>query len=156
MAMEQTAPGQTVDQLNSFLRGELSAVDTYRQALQKIKDPSLANTLQQCMTSHQQRADQLTQRVRALGGSPATESGVWGSFAKLITGGAALFGEKAAIAALEEGEEHGLKDYRRDLSQLDVESRRLVEMQILPEQERTHRTISSLKQGLTGMAPSAV
>jgi hypothetical protein len=29
---------QLVDQLNSFLRGEISAVETYRQAIEKVDD----------------------------------------------------------------------------------------------------------------------
>jgi hypothetical protein len=87
----------------------------------------------------------LKRRVQALGGAPDADSGVWGMFAKLVQGGADVLGERAAIAALEEGEDHGRDDYKRDVNKLDGESRRIVETQILPEQERTHRTLSTLK-----------
>ena len=63
----------------------------------------------------------------------------------MIQGGADILGEKIAIAALEEGEDHGRDDYKRDVAKLDGESRRIIETQVLPEQERTHHTLSTLK-----------
>lgn len=141
---------QTIDQLNSFLRGELSAVETYRQALQKIGATSpVATQLEACARSHESRVQMLAQEVLQLGGEPAKTSGVWGTFAKLMEGGAQAFGEKAAISVLEEGEDHGRDDYRRDLDTLTPPARRLIEMHVLPEQERTHRTLSSIKKSLS-------
>jgi demethoxyubiquinone hydroxylase (CLK1/Coq7/Cat5 family) len=141
---------ETVDLMNSFLRGEISAVETYRQALDKIDNPGATRSLlQQCMQSHQQRVDTLRTQVQRLGGSPAQGSGPWGAFAKLVEGGAKLFGEKAAIAALEEGEDHGRDDYRRDVAKLAGEARTFVTTNIMPEQERTHRALSDLKRSLS-------
>jgi demethoxyubiquinone hydroxylase (CLK1/Coq7/Cat5 family) len=139
----------SVDVINSFLRGEISAVETYRQALDKIEGVgSTRSTLEQCLQSHQQRVETLRTQVQRLGGSPSQGSGPWGAFVKLVEGGAKLFGEKAAIAALEEGEDHGRDDYRRDVTKLDGETRALVTTQIIPEQERTHRALSDLKRAL--------
>jgi demethoxyubiquinone hydroxylase (CLK1/Coq7/Cat5 family) len=141
---------ETVELMNSFLRGEISAVETYRQALDKIDNPGATRSLlQQCMQSHQQRVDTLRTQVRRLGGSPAEGSGPWGAFAKLVEGGAKLFGEKAAIAALEEGEDHGRDDYRRDVAKLEGEVKTFVTTNIMPEQERTHRALSDLKRSLS-------
>jgi len=138
---------QNVDHLNSFLRGEISAVETYQMALDKIDAVSPARSeLQSCLASHQQRVTLLREAIIQLGGEPATSSGVWGAFAKTVEGGAKLLGEKVAIAALEEGEDHGLRDYRDDLSALDSSARRLVETQLLPQQVATHRTMSQLKK----------
>ena len=53
----------------------------------------------------------LRDAIVACGGTPAEGSGAWGTFAKVVEGGAKVFGEKAAVAALEEGEDHGLADY---------------------------------------------
>ncbi|HKU37769.1 MAG TPA: DUF2383 domain-containing protein [Polyangiales bacterium] len=139
---------QSVDTLNSFLRGEMSAVETYRQALDKITQQTLRAPLQECMQSHAQRVTLLTTQIRDLGGSPAEGSGVWGAFAKAVEGSAKAFGDKSAIAALEEGEDHGRNDYRRDLDKLDASSRQLVQSRVMPEQERTHNTLSSLKKAL--------
>ncbi len=138
-----------VDQLNSFLRGELSAVETYRQAIDKVEeDPSLRGVLERCKASHQTRADMLSTQITRLGGEPTTGSGVWGSFAKLAEGGAKLFGKKAAVSMLEEGEDHGLADYRRDLDDLDTPVRMFVENEILPAQRKTHAEMSALQSAM--------
>lgn len=138
-----------VDQLNSFLCGELSAVETYRQALEKAEGHEIRSTLEQCARSHQQRVQLLRQEVQRRGGQPADTAGAWGTFAKLVEGGAKLFGEKAAIAALEEGEDHGRNDYKRDLDDLDTETRAFVQQKLLPEQLRTHDALSALKKTMS-------
>ncbi|HEY6556979.1 MAG TPA: DUF2383 domain-containing protein [Polyangiaceae bacterium] len=139
---------QQVDQLNSFLRGEIAAVETYRQAIAKLQDSANVITLRDCMRSHEQRVTALTLEIRRLGGKPASGSGAWGTFAKVVEGGAKAFGEKAAIAALEEGEDHGRDDYRRDLDKLSLDVRRFAQSNLIPEQERTHRALSSLKHSM--------
>ena len=136
-----------IDQLNSFLRGELSAVETYRIALDKLDKSSFARMqLQSVMSSHQQRVDTLRSKVLELGGKPADSSGAWGVFAKAIEGSASVLGDNIAIDALESGEDHGLADYRRDLSKLDGDTRSMIISQLLPKQEDTHRTMSMLKK----------
>jgi hypothetical protein len=144
------ATKSSIDQLNSFLRGEISAVETYRIALNRLDAKSTARgELESCMRSHQERVDLLRGQIRTLGGDPAEGSGPWGAFAKTVEGGAALLGDKASIAALEEGEDHGLKDYRTDLADLDAESQRIVTAELLPKQVQTHRMMSSLKKQLS-------
>ena len=91
---------KNIDQLNSFLRGELSAVETYSQCMDEVKDATVVAQLRGLRDSHQIRARMLRERVLAMGGEPAESSGVWGSFAKLVAGGAKLLGPKAAISAL--------------------------------------------------------
>lgn len=145
----KTATETDVTQLNSFLRGELSAVETYAQAIAKLDDePALRGSLEDCRMSHQRRAALLREEIARRGGEPAEGSGLWGAFAQLVEGGAKVFGKKAAIAALEEGEDHGRDDYRAELANLDPDLRRLVETQLLPEQLRTHDTLSALKHKL--------
>ena len=65
-----------------------------------------------------------------------------------IEGGAKVLGEKAAISALEEGEDHGRNEYRQELDKLDDMTRAFVQSRIMPEQERTHSAMSQLKRGL--------
>ncbi|HZH02934.1 MAG TPA: DUF2383 domain-containing protein [Myxococcaceae bacterium] len=137
---------QNVDKLNSLLKGEISAVETYRQALDKVKDVQARSELEECARSHQSRVQTLRDRIQQMGGTPANSSGAWGTFAKLVEGVATPFGDKAAIAALEEGEDHGLADYRREIPALDGDSRSFVEAELLPAQERTHRALSTLKK----------
>ncbi|HEY6877063.1 MAG TPA: DUF2383 domain-containing protein [Polyangiales bacterium] len=139
----------TVDQLNSFLRGEISAVETYRQALEKLEQFPQRATLEQCAASHRTRVDLLTSEVTRRGGTPAEGSGAWGAFAKAVEGTATVFGTKAAIAALEEGEDHGRDDYKRGMDGLDNAARELLQTRIMPEQLRTHDALSMLKKTLS-------
>ena len=138
-----------VDQLNSFLRGELSAVETYRMALDKLEATNPARfEIEACMQSHQQRVQLLREAVIACGGTPSDSSGPWGAFAKAVEGTANVFGDKAAIAALEEGEDHGLRDYKDEIddTDLDMNTRNIVVGQLLPAQQATHDRMSALKK----------
>src|SRR5262245_22202650 len=111
MAMETTTDdtaamarqNATLTALNRLLRGEISAVETYRQALEKIDDPDLRVPLDECLESHEGRAAILRDRIVSMGGEPAEGSGAWGGFARLIETGASVLGIRAALAALEEG-----------------------------------------------------
>lgn len=141
-------PG-TIDQLNSFLRGELSAAETYRLALDRLDQSEHRGTLVQCSRSHEERARLLTEAILGRGGEPADSSGAWGSLVRMIERGAVAISEKAAIAALEEGEDHGRDDYLRDIDNLEPSARQLVEFAILPEQRRTHDTIKAVKRSLS-------
>jgi demethoxyubiquinone hydroxylase (CLK1/Coq7/Cat5 family) len=143
-----TVTEKSVGLVNSFLRGEISAVETYRQCLEKLSASIHRQKLEECRRSHQQRVELLRQWVVQHGGTPAEGSGVWGGFAKLMEGGAKLFGEKSAIKMLEEGEDHGRDDYKRELNNLDSSARHLMESQILPEQLRTHDIMSQLEKSL--------
>ena len=142
------AKKSSVDQLNSFLRGELSAVETYRMALDKLDatSPSRAE-VEACLASHQERVTALREAIVQLGGKPSDSSGPWGVFAKAVEGTAKVFGDKAAIAALEEGEDHGLKDYKGELDDddLDMQSKALLMSRLLPAQQATHDRMSALK-----------
>ncbi len=134
-----------IEQLNSFLRGELSAVATYEQCIKKMDSPAIVQQLRSLQMSHQSRVRLLSERIVQLGGVPSEEAGLWGGIAKMIEGGAAVFGQGFAVSALEEGEDHGLADYRSDLDKLSVQERVFVEQQILPEQQRTHDVLSRLE-----------
>jgi uncharacterized protein (TIGR02284 family) len=135
-----------VETLNSFLRGEISAVETYRQAIGHVSDDKIRGQLEDCLHDHEHRVETLRERIERLGGTPSGGSGVWGTFAKLVQAGADVLGEKAAVQALEEGEDHGLADYQRDLDKIHGEARRLVRMELLPAQKRTHERLSRLKK----------
>jgi bacterioferritin (cytochrome b1) len=123
-----------------LLRGELSAIETYEQALRRLNGPGtdLADQLVHFAAEHSRNADALKARVEALGGHTATSSGAWGAWAKVVQGTANIFGDGSAIKALKEGEEHGLKDYQDALEddELDEMSRRLVENELIPRQRK--------------------
>ena|ERR1051326_5445764 len=135
-------------QLNSFLRGEISAAETYRMAIDKVGDDAnqAANVglLREMQQEHGRAAQALRDRIRELGGEPSDSSGAWGAWAKFTTQMANLFGDASALKALKEGEEHGLKDYQEGLDDVDITSAELVENQLIPAQQRHIQTLDQL------------
>src|SRR5438874_8819656 len=123
-------------QLNSFLRGEISAAETYKMAIDKAAktDDTAASMglLREIQEDHGRAAQSLRDRIRELGGEPSDSSGAWGAWAKFTTQMANLFGDTAALKALKEGEEHGLKDYEEALDDVDLTSAELIENQLVP------------------------
>ena len=129
------ASDEAARQLNSFLRGEISAAETYRMAIDKVADADKAQTanlglLREIQEEHARAAQALRDRIRELGGEPSDSSGAWGAWAKFTQGTANLFGDASALKSLKEGEEHGLKDY------IDATSEELVRNQLIPAQQR--------------------
>ena len=61
------ATKSSIDQLNSFLRGELSAVETYRMALGKLDEHSTAKA--EIVANLQSHEDRVIAEAEALSGS---------------------------------------------------------------------------------------
>ena len=136
-----TSPSEAVRQLNSLLRGEISAVETYKMALDNNGNSDQAamdrvSMLREIQSEHGQAAQLLRERIRGLGGEASDSSGAWGAWAQTVQGTANLFGDSAALKSLKEGEEHGLKDYQEALDDVDSASRELIQTQLIPNQER--------------------
>lgn len=139
-------PAQTyeheIEALDKLLRGELAAVETYDQALDRV-DGAVAETLSSLRASHQLRAEQLHNHILLLGGEPSEESGAWGVFARLVEGGATLISDRTALEALEAGEKHGKQQYD-DLPALEPTTRAFVQEHLRPQQEFTYTQLSKL------------
>lgn len=129
---------------DSLLRGELSAVETYRQAYEKFPLPALKELL----ASHGDSAVRIRQHIERNGGEGSKSSGPWGAFAKLVEGTAKVLGEAAAFKALKEGEEHGLKEYEEALPQNSLGSvcRELVTAMIAKQREHISKIDGLLQQ----------
>jgi hypothetical protein len=95
------------------------------------------------------RAVRLRQAILDVGGEPVHASGAWGLFAKAIAGGARALGWKTVITTLEEGEDHGLKEYHDAMERLDEGARQLITSELYPEQQHTHGVLSALRRGAT-------
>lgn len=129
-----------VSNLNSLLRGEISAVETYNQAiahLATMMPKESGSDLIANRDCHSKRVALLSSNIVQHGGTPATTSGLWGSLTKLVEKGASLISAKTVIAALEEGEDRGLAQYRAP-GDLDPSSIQLVQTVLLPRQLETH------------------
>jgi uncharacterized protein (TIGR02284 family) len=135
---------EAVEDLNALLKGELSAVETYSQALPKVENKEIASVLSDALASHKKRVGKLTDAIKDFGGTPEYDSGVWGSWAKVLSGGASVFGDDATVAALEQEEDACSSDYEWRLVRMHGDHRNLVKDELLPEQQRYRSLLSEL------------
>src|SRR5436309_1014334 len=84
--MATASVDKCVDQLNSLLRGEISAVETYDQAIRKVDDEHVsdATALRAIAQEHGENAQSLRDAIRELGGEADDSSGTWGAWAKTV------------------------------------------------------------------------
>ena len=129
--------------LNSLMRGELIAVETYRHAIATIAGDSPLE-LNRCLTSHDLRAVRLAEYITLAGGTPVTGNGLWSAFARLVSRGSTLISRTTLLAALEDGESQMLSDYRVALPHVDGAGTLLLRSDHLPEQVRTLGIVNHL------------
>jgi hypothetical protein len=106
---------ETISTAAKLLRGEISAVETFQQAIHKFRGDAEAPLLGRIGLQHIAAVDILKKGILDAGGEPDEGSGIWGAFAKAVEGTAKVFGESAALAALIQGEEIGISDYESAL-----------------------------------------
>jgi uncharacterized protein (TIGR02284 family) len=138
-----------IEILNKLLKDELSATETYLQAVDKLKEAvSLGESthIQPIYAAHKDAVSSLQALIQRLGGIPCEDSGAWGTWAKIVLEGANILGEKAALKTLLEGEKSGEKDYEKVLQDTELSSdvRALIETKLLPEQQSHIRTLNRL------------
>jgi uncharacterized protein (TIGR02284 family) len=138
-----------IETLNKFLKDELSATETYQQALDKLQDNAdLAGSesLMPLHKAHQEAVSSLQALIQRLGGTPCEDSGTWGTWAKIVQGGANMMGTKAALKALQSGEKNGAEEYEQALQETDLPSdiRSLIETSLLPAQQAHIVTLEEL------------
>lgn len=136
-----------IDNCNKLLRGEISAIETYDQAIEKFEDQTGVETLRKIRESHSQHAQKLRAHVLSMNGEASESSGVWGMFAQAVEGTAKVFGDTAALQALVAGEEHGVNEYKGALEDEDVmdEIKGEIRNAILPTIERNIADLKQLK-----------
>lgn len=112
-----------VNVLNSLLRGEISAVETYEQAIPKFDDLKvrpMASILTRIRDEHDRAVGVLKGRVTVHGGTPSEGAGLWGAFANAVAGTAKLIGPQTVLAALKQGELHGIGEYEQAVQNENV------------------------------------
>lgn len=126
-----------IDVCNSLLRGEISAVETYRKAIEKYPDTPATSELIRIQSEHSKSVNRLAGNVRDMGGIPDNDSGAWGVFTKAVQSSANLLGAESAIESLQRGEEHGRNDYHSALDNEDVMDtcKALIREELLPRVE---------------------
>ena len=142
-AAQHTAPEKVISNLNSLLRGEISAVETYDQAIKHLKNQPV-NDLIANRNCHRKRVELIASNIRQHGGTPDATSGAWGSFTRMIERGASLISNQTVTAALEEGEDRGVAQYRKP-GDLDPSSILMINTVLLPRQLETHERMRTRK-----------
>ncbi len=129
-----TITDQTIDTCNELLRGEISAVETYTQAIETFDANSSDTELERMRVDHQQNVFELHKLVTECGGEPATGSGVWGGFVQALEGTATLLGESPALKILQTGQGHGISQCENALANEDVsaDAKSLIRKVLLP------------------------
>jgi len=147
--MENQAPdpSKTVEQESKLLRGEVSAVETYRQALEKFSGEPEAAILSDIVAGHEEAVQVLSAHLAGHGAEVETSSGIWGDFAKAVEGTAKLFGESAALLALLEGEKIGVSDYEEALEDPYADDRlqTMIREHLLPSSRENIGALDALR-----------
>jgi Domain of unknown function (DUF2383). len=138
-----------IETLNKLLKNELSATETYQQAMDKLgEDVELGGSeyLEPIYEDHKEAVSSLQEQIRQLGATPAEGSGAWGTWAEIVQGGANMLGKKAALKALQGGEKSGAEDYEEALQDTELSSdvRSLIETKLLPAQQAHILTLDRL------------
>lgn len=145
---ESVRSAPNLEMLESFCRDELAATQTYQTALTLPILRQHSAALNSCYESHRARATALAQRIAALGGKVPDSPGIWGALVPALTGAAATVSEQLTVALLEESEDRGLKHYRSRLKELAPLNRDFILESVLPSQNGTHASMSTLKHSL--------
>jgi hypothetical protein len=147
--VQQFNGSKRTEPLNKLLRDELAAVETYRQALDKLSGQDGMYPLTGIAQEHRQAVFALSDHITERGGMPSSTSGPWGGWAKTVEGSAAIFGKNAALKILKEGEEHEIKEYEETVKDPNLESEcvTLIQFQLLPQ---TRQHVAALEQMMAG------
>ena len=138
----------SIEGLDALLRGEISAIETYSHAIHKFPGSTAESDLQDMRSDHLDSVETLRELITDLGGNPSTDSGPWGGFAKTVENVAALFGDSSAMAALQQGEEHGVSEYEEALEDksIDAEIKEVIRDELLPPLREHIATLQSLTE----------
>lgn len=133
---------------NKLLRGELSAIETYTQAVSAFATDRDAGQLRHILAVHEDNASRLRQHIAEMGGEPSLSSGLWGGFAKALEAGALAFGSSPGLAVLQAGEEHGVREYEEALLTPGVmeEIKNVIRQHMLPRSQENVNTLLRLKK----------
>jgi hypothetical protein len=138
-----------IEILNKLLKNELSATETYRQVLDKLRqniELGDSEYLGPIYEAHKDVVSILQAQIHQLGGTPCEDSGAWGTWAEIVLGGADLLGKKVILQTLQVGEKIGIEDYNQALlnTELPPDMGSLIECKLLTSQQTHVRTLDRL------------
>jgi hypothetical protein len=101
--------------LNKLLRGELSAIDSYKRGIPRFEDLVIAEELNRISADHLKASTAIKSLIEAYGGEAAENSGAWGTIATTLTDAAKLLGPETVLQTLRRGELIGISEYESAL-----------------------------------------
>src|SRR5262245_19350867 len=110
----------TIDTLNSLLRSEVAALETYQQALEKLAGEPAGTQLLGIHRNHQEAANALREHIYRFGGCPDPDAGSRGAFANAVEMAGESFGMAMALQGLKEGELFAARSYEGALLDQDL------------------------------------
>lgn len=72
---------KNITELNAVLKGESMAIHSYERFMKNVKDESVKAEFEKIVQDHKRHADELSGRIRALGGEPNRSTGLAGVMA---------------------------------------------------------------------------
>jgi len=138
-----------VKSLNAVIRGEISAVETYDQALARFGTECAAAELHHIRDEHEEAVDYLRGQVAEFCGDSDHGSSSWGVFAAAVTSTANAIGMATVLQALKEGELHGISQYESMLANDEVhaECKNIIRSRLLPNGRAHVLTLDHLLGG---------
>ncbi|WP_051624329.1 DUF2383 domain-containing protein [Clostridium akagii] len=134
----------SISELNTILKGEYMAIDSYEKYIDNISDANAKSELQKIQKEHKTQAISLAERVQNLGGIPTKNIGVIGKVAETISDIADITKSKPSsyIKKALNGENQGIKLVDEMIKgDLDNDSKNLVNSML--NQDKSHVNILS-------------
>ena len=130
-----------IEEFNSYLSGEISALEYCDSALTKASSEDIKAALQACRASHQKRVDGLRDSIKNLGGVPTDSSGPFGAISN--ANHATITLERDALALVEQSEAERLVNYESQRELVVGAVLQFLEKVLLPAQHESHLAVSA-------------
>ena len=129
-----------------LLRGELSAIHTYRQISGKLRPESHAFAVHQILRNHEHAAATLGDNLASGDRQEAEQGDTWKTLGLIVETTTDPLVDTMALKALKEGEEQCELAYTNalDSSALDSATRSLIRSELLPGSKTNQRILSGL------------
>ncbi|HVJ49061.1 DUF2383 domain-containing protein [Desulfitobacterium sp.] len=121
-----------VDTLNELLKGEHMAIHIYDKTKGIQQDSQVTEMLNKFEQDHQRHAEQLTQRIKDLEGTPEARTGFSGVMADIASVINSLRGPEFFLKQIYDGEDKGVHAYEDRIDEIDTLSQNVVR-QIMEE-----------------------
>ncbi|WAK03911.1 DUF2383 domain-containing protein [Methylobacter sp. YRD-M1] len=142
----------SIDKVEKLLKNELAAAETYHQALEKFEEENQRREiayLEPIYEEHTEAVSELQEKIQQMGGTPTSDSGLWGSWSEAVMSGAELLGKDAMLNALLAGEKSGLDDYEQASQDPEMPSEvsALIQAKFVTSQQENIRALNRLLSG---------